>query len=191
MITQLSGSVIERRPGRIVLDVGGVGYEILVPLSWAPPESGSRIRLHTHLQIREDSHTLFGFGTKEEREIFRMAITVSGIGPRIAMNLLGHLSVEDLRAAVGAADIKSLSRIPGLGRRLAERLAVELRDKFKTAAPPPQGVPPAETAVQDAIAALVTLGYKAGEAARRVEGARAMLGADAPADRIIQASLSG
>src|SRR5271167_504277 len=136
MITFLRGKLVEALPTQVSVDVNGVGYEALIPLSSFDklPAAGHDVTLLTHLAVREDAHTLYGFMTVGERELFRLLInTVSGIGPRIALNILSGISVTAFRGAVAGGDVKSLSQISGVGKKTAERMVVELRDKVGAA----------------------------------------------------------
>src|SRR6185295_5483838 len=133
MITFLHGRLVEALPTQVTIDVQGVGYEALIPLSSFDklPQPGNEVKLLTHLAIREDAHVLYGFMTPQERELFRMLInTVSGIGPKIALNVLSGMNVVAFRGAVANGDVKSLSQISGVGKKTAERIVVELRDKI-------------------------------------------------------------
>src|ERR1043165_1328350 len=133
MISFLHGKLIEALPTQVIIDVHGVGYEALIPLSSYDklPRPGEEVKLLTHLAVREDAHTLYGFMTTAERELFRLLInTVSGIGPKIALNVLSGISVTAFRGAVAGSDVKSLSQISGVGKKTAERIVVELRDKI-------------------------------------------------------------
>jgi Holliday junction DNA helicase RuvA len=163
MIAFIRGVLIEKNPARIVVESQGIGYDIYIPLSSheALGEPGGEVRILTHLHVREDGVQLFGFATEAERNLFRLLISVSGIGPRSAMAILSGISVSDFREAVRNNDIAALTRAPGVGRKTAERLVLELRDKL--------GVPETETAsfpektrktADEAVLALVTLGYK-------------------------------
>ena len=139
MITFLHGRLVESLPTQAVVDVQGVGYEVLIPLSSFDklPPPGQEVRLLTHLAVREDAHVLYGFMSGAERDLFRLLIhTVSGIGPKIALNILSGMNVAALRAAVGRGDVKALSQISGVGRKTAERIVVELKDKIGDAAGP-------------------------------------------------------
>src|SRR5438034_4263332 len=132
MITFLHGKLIETLPTQVIVDVNGVGYEVLIPLSSYDklPHPGQELKLLTHLVVREDAHVLYGFMTAAERELFRMLInTVSGIGPKIALNVLSGMNVIAFRGAVASGDVKALSQISGVGKKTAERIVVELRDK--------------------------------------------------------------
>src|SRR5438874_4599983 len=133
MISFLHGKLIESLPTQVTVDVNGVGYEALIPLSSFDklPSPGSEVKLLTHLAIREDAHVLYGFMTTQEREMFRLLInTVSGIGPKIALNVLSGMNVTALRGAVANSDVKALSQISGVGKKTAERIIIELRDKI-------------------------------------------------------------
>lgn len=197
MITSLQGKLVDALPTQVTLEVQGVGYEILIPLSSFDrlPAPGNEIRLLTHLSIREDAHVLYGFVTQSERDLFRLLIhTVSGIGPKIALSILSGMPAPAFRAAVAAGDIKALSQISGVGRKTAERIVVELKDKMGqvTAAEPssaPRSGVPAEQAVQDAVLALVALGYKASEAQETIRAAQAVLGTQASVEQLVRASL--
>src|SRR5437762_11731823 len=136
MISFLHGKLIEALPTQVIIDVHGVGYEALIPLSSYDklPPPGQPVKLLTHLVVREDAHTLYGFMSAAERELFRMLInTVSGIGPKIALNILSGISVIAFRGAVANGDVKALSQISGVGKKTAERIVVELKDKIGAA----------------------------------------------------------
>ncbi len=190
---------MEALPSVAVVDVGGVGYEALIPLSSFDklPQLGEEVQLLTHLAVREDAHTLYGFITAAEREIFRLLIgAVSGIGPKIALNVLSGMSMESFRAAVSAGDDKSLAKISGIGKKTAQRIVVELKDKIgKTTAvvaKPGEGGLAAvadEQKLNDAVMALAALGFKPGEATESVKAAQAMLGADAAVEDLVRAAL--
>ena len=198
MITFLRGKLLEALPTQIVVDVTGVGYEVLIPLSSFDklPSRGADITILTHLSIREDAHVLYGFMTAAERDMFRLLVhTVSGIGPKIALNILSGINVSALRSAVASGDVKSLSQISGVGKKTAERIVVELKDKLgKSAALLPGGATPTagspeEEKLNDAIAALVVLGFKQPEAHEAVRGAQAVLGASATVEQLMRAAL--
>lgn len=197
MITFLHGKLVEVLPTQVVVDVHGVGYEALIPLSSYDklPAPGSEVKLLTHLAVREDAHTLYGFLTAAERDLFRLLIhTVSGIGPKIALNVLSGVSVTAFRAAVAAGDVKALSQLSGVGKKTAERIVVELRDKLGAVTAPGSGgagapITPGDQKVNDAVLALLALGYKQPDAHAAVQGARAMLGAEAGVDQLVRAAL--
>ncbi|MDN0075716.1 Holliday junction branch migration protein RuvA [Crenobacter sp. SG2303] len=175
MIGRLSGSLIEKLPPQVVLDVGGVGYEVDVPMStfYQLPPLGEKVVLFTHQVVREDAHLLFGFASKEERQTFRALIKVTGIGAKIALAILSTLSADELAIAIAAEDIKRLSAVPGIGKKTAERLVLELRGKLVTggAVATPGGLPlVAEPSPLDDVAnALLALGYNEKEAAAAVK----------------------
>lgn len=164
MIGRLTGTLIEKNPPQITLDVQGVGYEVDVPMStfYNLPATGEKVALHTHLVVREDAHLLFGFATEAERVAFRQLLKISGIGARTALALLSGLSVADLAHAVAAQEAGRLTRIPGIGKKTAERLLLELRDKMAGVV----AVAPAaaHTASSDILNALLGLGYNEREA---------------------------
>ncbi|MFO1393473.1 MAG: Holliday junction branch migration protein RuvA [Steroidobacteraceae bacterium] len=177
MIGFLRGRIAGKHPPTLVVDVGGVGYELEAPMStfYGLPAVGAEVTLHTHLVVREDAHVLFGFGTERERSLFRELIKVSGVGPRIALAILSGVSVDDFQRCVEAEDVASLVRVPGIGRKTAERLVIEMRDRLKaTAGPVVTGMPgsssrPAATAQAEAYSALVALGYKPAEVTRLLQ----------------------
>lgn len=196
MITCLRGKLLEALPTQAVVDVHGVGYEVLIPLSSFDklPPPGSDITLLTHLAVREDAHTLYGFVTAGERDLFRLLIhSVSGIGPKIALNILSGISATAFRAAVAASDVKALSQISGVGKKTAERIVVELKDKLgATAVASPMtggAVPVEDRKLADAAAALTALGVKPLDAQETVKAALAVLGPQATVEQLIRASL--
>jgi Holliday junction DNA helicase RuvA len=197
MITFLHGKLVEALPTQVIIDVNGVGYEALIPLSSFDklPQPGQAIRLLTQLVIREDAHTLYGFMTPEERDLFRLLIhTVSGIGPKTALNVLSGISVTAFRGAVATGDLKSLSKISGVGKKTAERIVVELKDKIGMAgaweaASAKHGLSADEQRINDAVLALVALGVKQIEAHDSVRAAQAVLGTQATVEELVRACL--
>jgi Holliday junction DNA helicase RuvA len=197
MITFLQGKLIEALPTQVTIDVNGVGYEALIPLSSFDklPAPGQAVLLLTHLVVREDAHVLFGFMSAAERQLFRLLITtVSGIGPKIALNILSGISVVAFRGAVAGGDVKMLSGISGVGKKTAERIVMELKDKIGPsgaleAASAQRALSPAEQKVNDAVLALIALGYKNVEAHEAVRGVRSLLGPEAGADDLLRAAL--
>lgn len=199
MITFVRGKLVEALPTRVVIDVNGVGYEALIPLSSFDklPALGEDAHLLTHLAVREDAHTLYGFMTAGERELFRLLIgAVSGIGPRIALNVLSGMSVEFFSAAVAAGDDKSLSQISGIGKKTAQRIVVELKDKIRktitvsaTDAAPASGAGADAQKLNDAAMALMALGFKQAEAGESVKAAITMLGSAAAVGDLVRAAL--
>jgi Holliday junction DNA helicase RuvA len=177
MIGRLTGVIAAKEPPVLTLDVNGVGYEIEAPLSvfCDLPANGERVTLHTHLVVREDAHLLFGFLREPDRRLFRSLLKVNGIGPRVALAILSGLNHADLLDALVNEDVARLTRVPGVGRKTAERLVVELRDKANMlgangASRPADRAPDPES---EAVNALIALGYRPPEATRAVEGVRA------------------
>jgi Holliday junction DNA helicase RuvA len=197
MITFLHGKLVEALPTQITVDVNGVGYEALIPLSSFDklPQPGQSIKLLTQLVVREDAHTLYGFMTPEERDLFRLLVhTVSGIGPKTALNVLSGISVTAFRGAVASGDLKSLSKISGVGKKTAERIVVELKDKIGMAgaweaASAKHGLSADEQRINDAVLALVALGFKQIEAHDSVRAAQAVLGAQATVEELVRVCL--
>jgi Holliday junction DNA helicase RuvA len=197
MITFLRGKLVECLPTQITVEVAGVGYEALIPLSSFDklPAVGSDVHLLTHLVVREDAHTLYGFVTAAERQLFRLLInTVSGIGPKIALSVLSGMSVVALRGAVAQGDVKALSQISGVGKKTAERIVVELKDKIGAsgvweASSAQRAVNESDQRVNDAVLALIALGRKHAEAYETVRAAQAVLGPKATLEELVRASL--
>ena len=164
MIGRLTGLLAEKNPPQIVLDVQGVGYELDVPMStfYNLPENGSKTTLLTHLAIREDGHFLYGFLTEPERVTFRQLLKISGIGARTALSILSGLSVADLAAAIARQEIGRLTKIPGIGKKTAERLLLELKGKLSDT--PSLAIPAVDMAKDDILNALLALGYNDKEA---------------------------
>jgi len=169
MIGSLRGTIASKTPPQLTVDVGGLGYELEAPMStfFQLPAVGEEVRLLTHLVVREDAHVLYAFATEDERRLFRSLIKVSGVGPKIALALLSGISVSAFAQCVLDEDIGTLTRVPGVGRKTAERLIVEMRDRLAAPQEMP-GAPPAATAraAGEAYGALVALGYRPAEAAR-------------------------
>ena len=169
MIGSLRGTIASKTPPQLTVDVGGLGYELEAPMStfFHLPAVGEEVRLLTHLVVREDAHVLYAFATEDKRRLFRSLIKVSGVGPKIALALLSGISVSAFAQCVLDEDIGTLTRVPGVGRKTAERLIVEMRDRLAA----PQEMPgaplaPAASAAGEAYGALVALGYRPAEAAR-------------------------
>jgi holliday junction DNA helicase RuvA len=170
MIGRLAGTLLEKNPPQILLDVQGVAYEVDVPMStfYNLPQNGERITLFTHLVVREDAHLLYGFGTENERRAFRQLLKVNGIGARIALSLLSGLSVTELAQAVTLQETGRLTRVPGIGKKTAERLLLELKDKLGADLTTAIGVHRPAPVASDVLNALLSLGYSDKEAARAV-----------------------
>lgn len=168
MIGRLNGVVLEKNPPQILLDVNGVGYDVEVPMStfYNLPNLGERVVLHTHLAVREDGHFLYGFATDDERSAFRMLLKVSGIGARTALAILSGMSVSELASAVTLQEAGRLTRVPGIGKKTAERLLLELKDKLAKALPAASStvVMAPQGAQTDIVHALLALGYNEKEA---------------------------
>jgi Holliday junction DNA helicase RuvA len=193
MIARLAGTLIHKLPPLMVIDVGGVGYEVEAPLSvfYDLPETGQAIVILTHLSIKDDSHTLYGFSSESQRTVFRQLLKVSGIGAKLALAILSGASSEELARYVAEGDAAALTRLPGIGKKTAERIIIELRDKLDviphSAAPGPGSHPAAPaSAVSEAIAALNSLGYKPQESSSMV---RAVAEPDMTVEEIIRLAL--
>lgn len=176
MIGRIAGRLCEKHPPSLLVDVNGVAYEIEAPMTtfYDLPEAGDPVTLHTHLVVREDAHQLFGFIRRSDRDVFRLLIKVNGVGAKLALAILSGLSASELAVSIQAGDTARLSRLPGIGKKTAERLVIELRDRLTTGSPevsaaadePAPTVPPDH--VGEAVSALVALGLKPPEASRRV-----------------------
>lgn len=179
MIGRLRGTLLDKKPPQLLLEVGGVGYEVEAPMStfYQLPASGSEIILHTHLVVREDAHLLFGFASERERSLFRALLKVNGVGAKMALAILSGMNADTFARCIQENDTASLTRLPGIGKKTAERLIVEMRDRLADwqeagVLPVVMAVPMAEARdeVKDAVSALVSLGYKPPEASRMVSG---------------------
>jgi len=176
MIALLSGTLAYRSTDHVIIDVGGVGYRLFIPLSTfsALPETG-KVRLFTHTHVREDALLLYGFLTLDEKDLFVTLIGISGIGPKLAVNILSHIPAKDLKNAIASGDIKRLSSLPGIGQKTAERLVLELKDKVGPVDNLPEangnaaGSASSGALVNDVISALVNLGYKENQARKVLE----------------------
>lgn len=179
MIGRLSGILLEKQPPHILLDVQGVGYELDAPMStfYQLPSLGEKVTLHTHMVVREDAQLLYAFADKRGRELFRELIRLNGVGPKLALALMSGMEVDELVMAVQHQDVSALVKIPGVGKKTAERLLIELRDRFKAwdALPGavslavPSGINSAPIKPSaDAVSALIALGYKPQEASKAV-----------------------
>jgi holliday junction DNA helicase RuvA len=180
MIGFLKGRLAAKQPPSLMVDVNGVGYEMEAPMStfYILPGIGEPVALFTHLVIREDAHILFGFGTDGERRLFRALLKVSGVGPKIALGILSGASVDDFLRIIEAEDVSMLTRIPGIGRKTAERVIIEMRGNAQKLAAPASGEAPgaaapgsAPTPHSEAFSALIALGYKPPEVTRLLKSA--------------------
>ncbi len=201
MIVSIEGVLTESSLLRAVVETGGIGYEVQVPLTTTEklPAIGQKVRLHTLAVYREDAQLLFGFATRQERDFFRLLVEkVSGIGPKTALSILSKLSVQMLEQAILQSDVALLSKCPGIGKKTAERLVVELRDYLSRGAlaSPSISLSPADTAAPtspfaDAVAALVALGFKPADADKAARKAQNQLGAEATSEQLIRKAFSG
>jgi len=194
----LEGEVAQRSAARLVLDVGGVGYELAIPLGSSFPATG-RARAWTHLVVREDAHLLFGFSEREARELFRLLISVGGVGPVMGLTILSGIAREALLTAIAEGDVETLTRIKGVGPKTAGQIVLDLQEKAaklrqpgKTAADPGllQPVPRGDALLEDAVAALVSIGYSEKEARKSVERAAAK-GVRKDLETLLRAALAG
>lgn len=179
MIGRLWGVLVEKHPPWLLIDVGGVGYEVEAPMStfYDLPKLNDKVTLYTHLAVKDDAHSLYGFITEQERVLFRSLIRISGIGPRTALGILSGIQPEDFIRCIEHEDTKTLTRLPGIGKKTAERLLIEMRDRVKTLnvvpssiGARPASIPLADDPQSEAISALIALGYKPAEAARLLQG---------------------
>jgi Holliday junction DNA helicase RuvA len=194
MIGALRGRLLLKEPPLLLVDVQGVGYEVEAPASTFDrlPEPGAEVSLRTHLVIREDQHLLFGFATEAERHLFRDLIKVNGVGARTALAILSSLSVAAFAAAVQASDAAALTRVPGVGRKTAERLIVDLRDRVPAVTVPATGGEPAArdgSATREAYEALLALGYRPAEARQLIDQVQAPAGGKLAAAELLRAAL--
>ena len=196
----MRGTLAEKQPPHLIIDINGLGYELEVPMTtlYRLPKVGETVTLHTHLVVREDAHLLYGFHEKRERELFRELIRLNGVGPKLALALMSGLEVDDLVRCVQAQDASALVKVPGVGKKTAERLLVELKDRFKAwetvpsmfqlVSDGPAPLPSVSTAEADAVSALISLGYKPQEASRAVAAVDAK---GLSSEELIRRSLKG
>ncbi len=192
MISYIKGIIDHKSPGRAVIDVNGVGYEIFIPLSTYQklPAVGDSVKLHTHHHVREDAVSLYGFLTTDEKETFELLLSISGIGAKVALGILSSASVDNFRRAVAQGDMKFLTQIPGIGKKSAERMLLELKDKIGKIHIDEEAVMLIESgAVNDAVSALVNLGISQTVAEYAVYKAERTLGKDAKIEDVIGQAL--
>jgi Holliday junction DNA helicase RuvA len=201
VIGRLRGTLAEKQPPHLIIDVNGVGYELEVPMTtlYRLPKVGETVTVHTHLVVREDAHLLYGFYEKRERELFRELIRLNGVGPKLALALMSGLEADELVRCVQAQDTSALVRVPGVGKKTAERLLVELKDRFKAwetspamfalVSDGPVPVSSTSTAEADAVSALVSLGYKPQEASKAIAAIKDKAGLSS--EELIRRSLKG
>ena len=178
MIGRLSGQLLEKQPPELLIDVNGVGYEVSAPMStfYALPDVGEKVIIHTHMVVREDAQLLYGFSTQSERTLFRILIKINGVGPKLALTILSGITADEFIRCIHDNDAAALVRLPGIGKKTAERLIVELRDKVgaeaesneATSAPGLMSVGTVKSPIADAVSALVALGYKPNDASKMV-----------------------
>ena len=193
MIGLLRGTILDKQPPQLLLDVNGVGYEVDAPMTtfYDLPDVGAEVMLFTHLAVREDAHTLYGFAKRTDRDLFRKLLKVNGVGARLALTILSGMETRVFITCVQAGDASALVKLPGIGKKTAERLIIELRDRLEL---PAEAVTAAATApaiaaaspVEDAVSALVGLGYKPQDASRMV---RSLETANLSSEEIIRGAL--
>jgi len=198
VIGRLSGQLLQKQPPELLIDVNGVGYEVSAPMTtfYALPELGEKVVLHTHMVVREDAQLLYGFSSESERTLFRVLIKINGVGPKLGLTILSGISAEEFARCVHDNDAAALVRLPGIGKKTAERLIIELRDKLGTEeqsepSSAAAGLMPSATAtspISDAVSALISLGYKANDASKIV---RSIDTSGLNTEEIIRLSLQG
>ena len=198
MIALLRGRLVEKHPNRLIVDVGGVGYDVQVPLStfYDMAEPGGEVALRVHTLVREDAISLFGFGSALEQALFERLISVNGVGPKLALATLSGIEPTDLLRAVRTADVARLSSIPGIGKKTAERIVLELKDKLPASAPAEAGAapPPADPDADlrtDVLSALVNLGYQRAQAEKAIDTVLGDPQAPRAFDRVLRQALRG
>jgi Holliday junction DNA helicase RuvA len=202
MIGRLEGLLREKRPTSVLIDVGGVGYEVLVPLSTFAdlPDEGKVVSLRIHTHVREDAFVLFGFRSAREREVFELLLLASRVGPKLALTVLSGIDAKDLVTAIRDGEVAVLQSVPGIGRRMAERIVVELRDRVAELAAAHDGASadreprpevPSEGALDEILSALSNLGVSRAQAERSARSALAELGPEAPIEGLIRTALRG
>ncbi len=196
MITFVEGILDEKQPTRAVVNVNGLGYEVLIPVSSyeSLPTEGERVRILTFLQVREDAQVLFGFCTEDEREMFKHLISINGIGPKLAVGVLSGLSVRELRAALIEGNVKQLCGISGVGKKTAERMVIELRDKFGAVEQMELGggiAAPQDSRLIDVSAALLSLGFKPEQATKMVGSLSKIITPESTVQELVRAALAG
>jgi len=193
MIGLLRGELVHKQPPILVVDVHGVGYELEAPMTtfYDLPDAGQTVTLHTHFVVREDAQLLYGFSRIEQRALFRSLLRVNGVGPRVALALLSGMGTDEFFACVTQDDVDMLTRVPGIGRKTAQRLIVEMRDKIASSGDVPGpgvvvGGSAGASPMRDAVSALVSLGYKPAEATRAI---RVFEGKDLSCEQMIRQAL--
>lgn len=203
MITSIQGQLTAATPLHAIIELNGLGYEVNIPVTTAEklPATGSAVKLYTLVIYREDSQTLYGFATPAERDFFRLMIEhVTGVGPKMALTIMSKLSLSSLQSAISSGDIGLLAKCPGIGKKTAERLVIELRSKvgvtgssetvLSASGTAPESTPAASTTQRDAVLALTALGYKTADADEAVRHAHLALGPKATTEQLIKKALS-
>jgi Holliday junction DNA helicase RuvA len=192
MIAHLRGRILEKSPDRVVLDVAGVGYQLNISVSTFSdlPADGAETSLFVYTHVREDTLALYGFRSRNEKQLFERLISVSGIGPKLAITALSGMAADSLVNALRANDLAALTRIPGVGKKTAERMVLELRDKLRGFAVPEVAIPSASQMEQDVISALVNLGYQRSGAEQAANRAAEKAGADATFEQLFRSTMS-
>jgi Holliday junction DNA helicase RuvA len=196
MITFLQGTLEEKSPARVVLNVQGVGYELLIPLTTYDhlPPTGDELRLLVHESIREDSYTLFGFLAESERDLFTRLLSITGIGPKLALSVLSGLTPREFKSAVIDGDIKRLSSVSGIGKRTAERIIVEFRHKLsegESLEAVAGDESPEDARLRDAVMALISLGYKQADATKMAQKVLKHIDSGATVEELVRHALTG
>jgi Holliday junction DNA helicase RuvA len=192
MYESIRGHLVDKSPSKAVVETGGIGYRLTIALSTYTqlPALEKEIQLFTSQVVREDSNTLYAFLKKEERDLFELLITISGIGPKTAITIIGHMEINAFQRAIQGADVKGLSKIPGIGKKTAERLVIEMRDKFKgKKGDTPVALSSLDGVLGDAMNALINLGYNPAEAQKAVQGALEEKKGETDLGKIITAAL--
>jgi Holliday junction DNA helicase RuvA len=192
MIAHLRGRILEKSPDRVVLDVAGVGYQLNISVSTFSdlPADGAETSLFVYTHVREDTLALYGFRSRNEKQLFERLISVSGIGPKLAITALSGMAADSLVNALRANDLAALTRIPGVGKKTAERMVLELRDKLQGFAVPEVAIPSASQMEQDVISALVNLGYQRSGAEQAAKRAAEKAGTDATFEQLFRSTMS-
>ena len=195
MIGLLRGRILVKQPPQLLLDVNGVGYEVQAPMStfYALPANDEPVTLYTHMMVRDDAHTLFGFFLQSDRELFRTLLKVNGVGGKMALAILSGMSSDEFAMSIHAGDVAGLTRLPGVGKKTAERLVMEMRDKLESPGADAgqvkaAGFVPAASPDSDAVSALIALGYRPNDASKMVRG---VLQDGMNTEDVIKAALQG
>jgi holliday junction DNA helicase RuvA len=191
MYESIKGTLVDKTPQKAVIEINGIGYRLAIPLSTYTrlPDLGKPLQLFLSQVVREDSNTLYAFLLKEERDLFETLITLSGIGPKSGLSIIGHLEIDAFQRAIASADVRLLSKIPGIGKKTSEKLVIEMRDKFKGAKGKTLALTAVDGIVGDAMNALINLGYNPIESQRAVQLVLEEKKGEADLGKIISAAL--